>query len=333
MWLHAPTSVGGIARQRSGDEHKCRNFGTDKLLHPDLTEDHAFNTALARVRPSDVPILSVLTTDALRTTRIPKFNATAMVWGLPFLPVGSNSCRWPHNGFRWLARSYAAATAHLAQHSPRQVAVVMDSQDAFVQGSAEEIRAALRTAGRPLVLVLESGCARKRCTTPMPHPGEEANSSLLIGIPDLTHINGGVVVGEAHALATMWRFVANNTYTGNRIIHQHSAQHGIGKFVRAHPELMAFDRTQSLAAVINSPPAGQGGVHEWSRFYDLETLTPSRSANGLVVRQRVINRATRRAPCFVHVPGTQEYKRKWGYMNETMRAWDTISQVLVPTRL
>ena len=336
--VQSATATSSHLRRRGGDEKRCRVFSTERLLNPDLNDDANFNEMLANVEMQHVPILSVLTADALRSSRTTSFNATAAVWGLPFVAVGSNNCLWPHNGFRWLARSYAAATAQLARRSPNQVAVIMDSQDAFVQGSAQEIRDALRASGKPLMLVLETGCARKRCTTPLPQPGEDANSTRLVGIPGLTHINGGVVVGEAAALEVMWGFVANNTYTGNRMSHQHSAQHGIGKFVNAHPELMAFDRTQALAAVMNAAPGGSGASaqtsgHEWSQFYDTELVSPPRTAAGLVARERVINRATGRAPCFIHVPGTQEYKRKWAYMNETMRAWDEISALLVPARL
>ena len=336
--LVAPSAaaVPQSARRLKRDARRCTLLSVAQVLKPGLSKDRAFDEALARVQPADVPILSVLTADALRATRTLQFNATAAVWGLPFLPIGSHSCFWPQHGFRWLARSYAEATAQLARRSPKQVAVVMDSQDAFVQGTADEIRASLRASGKPLMLVLETGCAKKRCTTPAPLPGEEANSSRLVGIPELIHINGGVVVGEAHALEVMWRFVGNNTYTGNRMFKLHSAQHGIGKFVQAHPELVAFDRTQTLAAVINSPQSKRGDIlggldHEWTRYYDTERLHPPRSVAGLVVQERVINRATRRAPCFVHVPGTQEYKRTRGYMNKTMRAWDEIRRVLVPT--
>ena len=301
------------------------------VLHPDLSGDKVFQQALTRLQPDQVPIFSVLTADALRGHRTVQFNSTASAWGLPFVPVGSYSCVWPKFGFRWLAKVYAEAMKQLAQRSPKQIAVVMDSQDAFVQGSADEIRSHLRATGKPLVLVLETGCAKKRCTTPVPRPGEESNSTKLVGIPDLLHINGGVVVGEAHALEFMWRFVANNTFTGNRMFHIHSAQHGIGKFVRAYPDFMAFDRTQAMAAVINTLANGKRmKVTEWTRYYDLEQLRLPRVAGSMVVRHRVVNKMTRRPPCVLHVPGTQEFKRHYDYMNETMRAWDEISSTLAP---
>lgn len=330
----AVASVTAAQPRKRADKPKCKVLGVPSLLHPDLSADSIFQHAMGQVRPEHVPVFSVLTADALWGRRTTQFNATATVWELPFVPLGSNNCVWPKHGFRWLARLYAAAMRQLARRAPRQVAVVMDSQDAFVQGSADEIRDRLRATGKPLVLALETGCARKRCTTPAPQPGEEANSSKLVGIPGLSHINGGVVVGEAHALEMMWRFVANNTFTGNRMSHQHSAQHGIGKFVGAHPNLMAFDRTQRLSAVIKEERGGEGGIKggEWSQqYYDVERIDPPRTASGLTARHRVVNRLTRRAPCFVHVPGTQEYKRRWSYMNATMRAWDEIARALVPT--
>ena len=103
--------------------------------------------------------------------------------------------------------------------------------------------------------------------------------------------------------------------------------------------MVAFDRTQRLAAVINlkrgeSGDAYQFASHEWSKYYEFEPLQPPRTASGgrLMLGQRIINRFTRRAACFVHVPGSQPYKSDSTKAadQERLRAWNAIASKLVP---
>ena len=309
-------------------------------LNDNIEDDAFFKTAFAKLRPSDVPIFSITASEGpMEADRIARFNATAAMWGLPLVPIGFEM-RWTStgthgSGFHLLATKYSEAAAQLAMQSPRQVAVMMDSQDGFVQGTAEEVARRFRAAGRPILLGLETGCPPARCATPAPRPGEPSDPIELVGIANLTHINGGIVVGEAAALKLMWRYVAKHTHVRTRdangnVVSRHSAQHGIGAFVEAHPNMVAFDRTQMLTATINELGAA-GHKPEFSRYYDVEQLAAPRIRAGLLVRRHIVNKRTRTAPCFIHVPGTQEYKRDWAVAKPAMRTWDEITATLVPT--
>lgn len=309
------------------------------LLSDDLDRDAFFRTAFDSLRPGDVPIFSVAASkEQIEEDRIARFTASAAVWGLHMIPIGKET-RWPASGtfgggFKLLATKYAEVADRLARRSPRQVAIMMDSQDAFVQASAETVVRRFRDAGRPIVVGLETGCPPSRCTTPEPRPGELSNPVELVGIANLTHINGGIVIGEAAALKTMWEYVATHTFVSirdatGRTLSRHSAQKGIGAFVNAHPSMVAFDRTQMLAAIINENGA-VGHEPEFRRYYAIEQLSTPRNRSGLLVRRHIVNKHTRKAPCFVHIPGSQEYKRDWSGGKDLMRVFDEISATLVP---
>ena len=142
-----------------------------------------------------------------RRARYERFESTMRVWGLPFACIGRGE-RW--RGFGEMAMRYAAA----AESVPTQDHVVMlDSADAFAQGSASEVLAAFRSvaSGRPLVLGLETGCPRGRCTSAPPHGGgRKMGAAGPAGIPWLSYINGGFVMGEAWAAARLWRAAARD---------------------------------------------------------------------------------------------------------------------------
>ena len=100
-----------------------------------------------------------------RRTRLENLKRTMRVWALPFECVGGGN-RW--RGFGEMAAQYAAAAERVPAHHH---VVMLDSADAFAQGSEADVLAAFRRAsgGRPIVLGLETGCPKRRCTPAPPH--------------------------------------------------------------------------------------------------------------------------------------------------------------------
>ena len=94
-----------------------------------------------------------------RRTRLENLKRTMRVWALPFECVGGGN-RW--RGFGEMAAQYAAAAERVPAHHH---VVMLDSADAFAQGSADDVLAAFRRAsgGRPIVLGLETGCPKRHC--------------------------------------------------------------------------------------------------------------------------------------------------------------------------
>ena len=93
-----------------------------------------------------------------RRTRLDNLKRTMRIWALPFACVGSRD-HW--RGFGEMAAQYAAAAEGVPAHHH---VVMLDSADAFAQGSTGEVLAAFRrvSSGRPIVLGLETGCPRCR---------------------------------------------------------------------------------------------------------------------------------------------------------------------------
>ena len=93
-----------------------------------------------------------------RRTRLDNLKRTMRIWALPFACVGSRD-HW--RGFGEMAAQYAAAAEGVPAHHH---VVMLDSADAFAQGSTDEVLAAFRrvSGGRPIVLGLETGCPRCR---------------------------------------------------------------------------------------------------------------------------------------------------------------------------
>ena len=274
-----------------------------------------------------IPILS-MATSGLNSTRIRHFAASAAVWGVEFRMLGVGQ-KW--GGFGWMAHQYAAEVAKLP---PEQIAIVMDCTDAFVQAGELDIRAAFTAAaaGKPIVLSLETGCPRTRCTEAPAAKGEVEAAEKKVGISSLTHVNGGFVIGRAWALKRLWDYAANHSCcTNTRRNKWPSAQLGIGRFMLAHPELVAVDRTQQLIAVINNMRS-----NEWRRHYELTNFTqPQRdpAGKGLETWHRARNVHSRVAACFVHMPGIHEVYRKTYKTNiRIMVPFDTVDAALTPKR-
>ena len=217
-----------------------------------------------------IPIMS-MATKGLNSTRVQHFAATAAVWGVEFRMLGVGE-KW--EGFGWMAHRYAAEVAKLP---PQQQAIVMDSTDTFVQRGDADIRSAFDrvAAGRPIVVSLETGCPKTRCTEPPAHaPGELEDAAKKVGIMNLTHVNGGFIMGRAWALKRLWDYAANHSCcTNTRKNKWPSAQLGIGRFITAHPDLVAADRTQQLMHVIVNTR-----VNEWARHYELTNFTQPQRA-------------------------------------------------------
>ena len=157
------------------------------------------------------------------------------------------------------AAQYAAAAERVPAHHH---VVMLDSADAFAQGSEADVLAAFRRAsgGRPIVLGLETGCPKRRCTPAPPAGGRPLGRAGPAGIPWLSYINGGFVMGKAWAAARLWRSTASNGCCGAN--KKFSAQLGIGRFARANEAMVAFDHAQELIAhVISSAKDNQWRAH------------------------------------------------------------------------
>ena len=269
-----------------------------------------------------------MATGGLNSTRVQHFAVTAALYGVEFRMLGVGQA-W--QGFGWMAHQYAATVAQLP---PEQIAIVMDCTDAFVQSSEADIRAAfLRVAGdKPIVLSLESGCPRTRCTEAPTTPGEVEAAEKQVGIPSLTHVNGGFVMGKAWALKQLWNYAANHSCCTNTKRNKWpSAQLGIGRFMLAHPHMVAVDRRQHLCAQINNMRR-----NEWRLHYELTNFsTPQRDASGTwETWHRVRNAHSRVAAAFVHMPGIHEVYRKTYKTNiRIMVPFDTVDAALTPRSL
>jgi hypothetical protein len=149
-----------------------------------------------------VHVFSVATS-GLKDARVRGFASSAEVWGVTFIPVGTDMV-W--KGFNWLAKQFARVTGALP---PRQLVVTMDSTDAFVQASDASIRSAFErvSRGRPIVMGVETNCPAGRCTAAPVTAGELSMAEQFVGIPGLKYVNGGMVrvLREDREVASKWK--------------------------------------------------------------------------------------------------------------------------------
>ena len=278
-----------------------------------------------------VSVFSVAT-EGLSDPRVRNFSRSAAVFGVnATLLTGAG---W--QGYDGLALAYARAAEALP---PARLAIMLDAPDLFVGATPAQILAAYaRVVGgrrRAIVLGLETGCPPGRCT-PVPDDGAAA-AAAAPGIAGLRHINGGFVAGEAASVARMWRWVSSHACCAvKRGVNRTSGQLGIGRFARAHPHAVAYDREQRLVAhIINGGVRGDDGQMrdhiEWADHYEVVPRPTPARAGGLVMPTQVRNRHSGVAPCFVHAPGTHEINRKaFRKRRRIMEPWDAIVRAMAP---
>ena len=281
------------------------------------------NPLMGRSLFGRVLVLSMATM-GMNSTRVRHFAASAAVWGVDFRMLGAGQ---PWGGFDWMAKLYAHT---MGQLPPDQLTIVMDSTDAFAQASDTEIIAAFKrvSQGKPIVLSLETGCPRTRCTEAPSQAGDAGATESVTGIPGLRNVNGGFVMGRASALKQLWEYTSAHACCANTKHNQKpSAQLGIGRFLAAHPEMVAFDRTQQLCAQIQNMRYNQ-----FKRHYEIVALNRTQRNGALQIRQQLRNSHSRIASCFVHVPGMHEIYRKSHKTNERiMLPFDAIDMALTPS--
>lgn len=90
---------------------------------------------------------------------------------------------------------------------------------------------------------------RSRCTAAPPAGGRKLGLAGPAGIPWLSYINGGFVMGEAWAAARLWRTAAVLGCCGPN--KKFSAQLGIGRFALASAPIVAFDHGQELVLMLS----------------------------------------------------------------------------------
>ena len=228
-----------------------------------------------------------------RQVRINNFVTLTRSWGLPLVALGNRSASF--HGWDHLQRVYLNHSS--TRPRERELVAYADSADAFVQGTtADWVSAFHRVArGKPVVVGLESNCPPGRCV-----PVADAGAPTPSGVPGYVHVNGGFMMGEAWAIAKVWRAIAFNE--GNVSCCDHTKrgrldpQLGLGRFALAHPSLVAFDHRQELAAnLINFER------DEWPTHYEAVSAVGN--------RVQVANRHTSVRPCWMHVPGLYGRKR------------------------
>ena len=228
-----------------------------------------------------------------RQVRINNFVALTRSWGLPLVALGNRSAAF--HGWDHLQRVYLSHSS--TRPRERELVAYADSADAFAQGTTADWVGAFRRVarGKPVVVGLESNCPPGRCV-----PVADAGLPTPSGVPGYVHVNGGFVMGEAWAIAKVWRAIAFNE--GNVSCCDHTKrgrldpQLGLGRFALAHPSLVAFDHRQELAAnLINFER------DEWPTHYEAVSAAGN--------RVQIANRHTRMRPCWMHVPGLYGRKR------------------------
>eukprot|EP00308_Calcidiscus_leptoporus_P025656 CAMPEP_0119374412 /NCGR_PEP_ID=MMETSP1334-20130426/30587_1 /TAXON_ID=127549 /ORGANISM="Calcidiscus leptoporus, Strain RCC1130" /LENGTH=329 /DNA_ID=CAMNT_0007392479 /DNA_START=165 /DNA_END=1154 /DNA_ORIENTATION=+ len=258
-------------------------------------------------------------TDGCTSKPARRFLAMAKSYRLQVVMLGREAT-W--QGFEWMANMYSAAAAALPAET---LAIFVDHSDVFIQADAESIASAFYavSAGKPLVLSLETGCPKGRCTVAANVSSDGHGGS---GIPGLRHINGGFVIGHAWAQRKLWSVAAQRSCCriqhGKRVA---SAQRGIGAFARAYPELVSFDAPQRLCAVIVNLRTS----NEWALHYE---FAPPDSTNAL---PRVRNRHSKAVPGFVHMPGLTGSTKKHLCADKVARKQmlaplDEVTRLLVP---
>ena len=229
-----------------------------------------------------------------RRMRIGNFLALTRSWGLPLSVLG-NATGASFGGWDHLQRVYLNHSS--TRPNEHELVAYADSADAFVQGTTADWLGAFRRVanGKPVVVGLESNCPEGRCV-----PVADAAAPTPSGVKGYVHVNGGFVMGEAWALQRVWRAIAHNE--GNVSCCDHTKrgrldpQLGLGRFALAHPDLVAFDHRQELAAnLVNFD------TEEWPTHYEAVS-----AAGG---RTQIANKHTNARPCWMHVPGLYGKKR------------------------
>ena len=302
---------------------RLREPTTDASGEPSGGSNNDLHAATLIPGPYGRVLVLSMATMGMNSTRVRHFAASAVVWGVDFRMLGVGQ---PWGGFDWMAKTYARV---MGQLPAEQLTIVMDSTDAFVQASAEDVVSAFERVarGKPIVLSLETGCPRTRCTEAPAVAGEAEAAEAITGIPGLRNINGGFVMGRAGALKQLWEYTAAHACCANTKHNQKpSAQLGIGRFLTAYPDLVAFDRTQQLCAQIQNMRYNQ-----FRRHYEIASLNRTHRSGSLQIRQQLRNARSKVASCFVHVPGMHEIYRKSHKTNERiMLPFDAIDVALTP---
>ena len=208
-------------------------------------------------------------------------------------------------GYQWLKDDLFLPA--LRALPPERLVITMDAADMIVQASANEVLgryfAVLRQHGNRsgvAVGMLESSCPR------LPH-GQRcpiASATLNAGVPRLTNLNGGFLMGPAHVVLDVWLSIGTL-----------DPQYAMGLYALAHPDVLVPDTRQVLAGAISFQQ------HEWPTHYRLDNTT-----------HRIANQHTGISPAFVHLPGTQESLRRTVYNRERMHPFDEVMR-LVDERL
>lgn len=263
------------------------------------------------------------------------FRLSARAHGMTFTPLGARKT-W--RGWTWMSDMYAQYASNIAKDRGNDsILVMIDSADVVVQRDAVHLLREFHRFAAPLVVALETGCpggaaadpgTAGRCVpmrlsarAPRMAPilkGSLRSSASSTAFPDLRYVNGGFVVGRAWAMARMWRAIARNE---NNLSCCHrgafNPQLRVGRFARLHPEMVAYDTSQRLCAVINYHcvrgmcSGSSRGRHlnaadrrMWNRS-EFQLHYSSREVRGGPYgwTRRLCNTHTKQCPVFVHVPG------------------------------
>ena len=231
-------------------------------------------------------LLHVFSVATKRTPRVSIFLKQCRFWGFNCTILGEGM-NWAPSPSNWdpLMDAYVAA---LRQLPASALVITGDAQDVFIQ--AEPARAAaeydVAAPGRRVLACLETHCPRE---------GECANltTSNAAGIAGLSHLNGGFLMGPAAKVAAMWESARGG-----------DPQINLGRFAAANPDMVSVDVAQQVCATVSRFESVPD--HD---YYELVSI-PERRAFGLHVRKTLRNTHTKRSPCFVHCPGTQERLRQ-----------------------
>lgn len=245
-----------------------------------------------------------------RQRRIGNFVSMTRSWALPLAVVG-NATGAVFGGWDHLQRVYLNHSRDVPNR--RDLVAYVDSADAFVQGTAADWLAAFERAsgGKPVLVGLESNCPEGRCV-----PVANAALPSPSGIKGYVHVNGGFVMGEAWAVHRVWQAITDNEKSIACCDPTHKGrldpQLGLGRFALAHPELVAFDHRQEVAAnLINFD------TDEWLTHYDI--------VDGAGGRRQLRNKHTGVRPCWMHVPGLYGKKR-----SKQVMVYQKVAEAIVP---
>ena len=164
---------------------------------------HAPDRSLAAPDSFTLASFMIESSSRRRQVRINNFVALTRSWGLPLVALGNRSAAF--HGWDHLQRVYLSHSN--TRPRERELVAYADSADAFAQGTTADWVGAFRRVarGKPVVVGLESNCPPGRCV-----PVADAGLPTPSGVPGYVHVNGGFVMGEAWAIAKVWRAIAFN---------------------------------------------------------------------------------------------------------------------------